>query len=75
MEAQSGISWRTEVIVLCCGWMLFIKFLILYAQVCYSLMCSLMHNGVLKHAYVLRLLIDPLKLFLDVRNRVLLFQK
>lgn len=62
-------------VVLGCGWMLYIKFLILYAQVYYSLMSSLVHNGVLKCAYGLRLPIDPLKLFLDVRDIVLFFQK
>lgn len=61
--------------VLCCGWMIFVKFLILYAQVYYSLMSSLVNNGVLKCAYELRLPIDPLKLFLDVKDIVLLFQK
>lgn len=58
-----------------CGWMIFVKVLVLYAQVYYSLMSSLLHNGVLKCAYELRLLINPLKLFLDVRDIVLLFQK
>lgn len=75
MEAQSGVSWGAALFVLCCGWMLFIKFLSLYAQLYYSLMSSLVHNGVLKCAYGLRLPIHPLKLFLDVRDIVLLFQK
>lgn len=52
----------------------FYKVLILCAQVYYSLMSSLLHDGVLKCAYGLRLPIGPFKLFLGVRDIVLLFQ-